>query len=158
MRWLLLVAILLFIAAQISRLRPSKRDQQLQDLRQAATRAGLLVRFWTQRNSGYQHRQLPESGYQYVLPWPSKDEPVARWAVWQSAAGELFPLGGTAIPDLAGRWLETFRQRFPDAWALLECSDSGIGLLWQERGAAEDINNIADSLVALRENLRALPG
>ncbi len=158
MRWLVLVAILLFIAAQISRLIPSKRDQQLQDLRQAATRAGLLVRFWTKRNSVYQHRQLPESGYQYVLHFPAKDEPVERWAVWQNTAGELFPLGGTPTPELARRWLETFRERFPDSWAMLECSGSGIGLLWQERGSVEDIHTIADSLGTLRENLNALPG
>jgi hypothetical protein len=158
MRWLVLVAILLFVFAQITRLRPSRRDQQLQVLRNAATRAGLVVRFWTMRNSGYSHRQLPESGFIYLLPWPSRRIlTTPSWALWVNANGEMLILDGQP-PDLARQWVSSFRERFTDAWALLECNDAGVGLLWQERGEPSDVQNIADALDLLRKNLDALPG
>lgn len=157
MRWLILAAILLFIVAQLTRLRPSQRDKQLEDLRKAAGRAGLSVRFWTLRNSGYSQRQLPESGYLYLLPWPAKYVPSGKWALWINASGETMVLAGQP-PDLSRQWLDSFRHRFADAWALLECNDSGIGLVWQERGQSEDVQNIADAMLLLRDNLEALPG
>jgi hypothetical protein len=156
-RWLVLLAILLFVIAQITRLRPSRRDQQLQVLRNTATRAGLVVRFWTLRNSGYSHRQLPESGFIYLLPWPPRHVHPSSWALWVNANGEMLMLDGQ-VPDLARQWVTSFRERFTDAWALLECNEAGVGLLWQERGEPADVQNIADALDLLRKNLDALPG
>ncbi|HSC76756.1 MAG TPA: hypothetical protein VLB90_11030 [Pseudomonadales bacterium] len=157
MRWIILVAIIVFVVSQIIHLRPSKRDQQLQALRKAATRAGFVVRFWTLRNSGYDHRQLPESGFMYLLPRQSRHVANSNaWALWISANGEMLNIGGHP-PDLARQCLTAFRERFPDAWALLECSDAGLGLLWQERGEPDDVQNIADALDLLRKNLDALP-
>lgn len=157
MRWLVLVAILLFIFSQLTRLRPSKRDQQLQGLRKAASRAGLVVRFWTARNSGYRLRQLPESGFVYLLPRLPQRDPEKPWALWLHADGGTQVLVGQP-PELASQWLDAFRNRFTDAWALLECNDAGISLLWQERGEPDDVQNIADALQLLRQNLDALPG
>lgn len=158
MRWLVLVAILLFVFAQITRLRPSKRDKQLQELRKTAARAGLVVRFWTLRNSGYTHRQLPESGFIYLMPWPPKHVHTSPpWGLWMNASGDILGLAGQP-PDLARQWVSSFRERFTDAWALLECNDAGVGLLWQERGEPSDVQNIADALDLLRKNLDALPG
>ena len=157
MRWIILIGIILFVVAQIARLRPSKRDQQLQNLRKAASHAGFIVRFWTARNSGYSHRNLPESAFIYLLPWQPKVTHTADvWAVWINANGEMVNVAGQP-PDLAQQWLVSFRERFPDAWALLECNATGMGLLWQERGDANDIQNIADALDLLRKNLNALP-
>ena len=155
MRWIILIAIILFIAAQITRLRPSKRDQQLQSLRKAASHAGFIVRFWTARNSGYIYRGLPESAFIYLLPWqPEIIHTTDIWALWVNANGEMVNIAGQP-PDLARQWLVSFRERFPDAWALLECNSTGLGLLWQERGDANDIQNIADALDLLRKNLNA---
>lgn len=157
MRWIILIAIILFVVSQIIHLRPSKRDQQLQALRKAATRAGFVVRFWTLRNSGYDHRQLPESGFMYLLP--SKSGYVANskpWALWINADGEMRSVAGQP-PDLAQQCLTSFRERFTNAWALLECNDAGLGLLWEERGDVSDVQNIADALDLLRKNLDALP-
>ncbi len=157
MRWLILAAILLFIAAQVSRMRPSKRDQQLQALRQVATRAGLTVRFWTARNSGYRLRQLPESGYQYLLPRRLQGDAEPVWALWLDSDGRITPLGGQP-PELAYQWLEAFHGRFHEPWALLESCQAGLGLVWQERGTPEDVTNICEALQLLRQNLDALPG
>lgn len=158
MRWILLIAILLFVCGQIVRMRPTKRDQQLQVLRKAAMQVGLTVRFWTRRNSGYNYKSLPESGFIYLLPWPPKHHLVVNhWAVWLSAGGDIVTVTG-AVPDLAQQWLLSFRTRFADAWALLEYNQSGIALLWQERGGPDDVKNIADALDLLRKNLDALPG
>ena len=155
MRWIILIAIILFIAAQITRLRPSKRDQQLQSLRKAAAHAGFIVRFWTARNSGYSYRALPESAFIYLLPWqPQTNNTTDVWALWVSANGEMVNIAGQPS-DLARQWLVSFRERFPDAWALLECNSTGLGLLWQERGDPGDIQNIADALDLLRKNLNA---
>ena len=157
MRWVILIGIILFVIAQIMRLRPSKRDQQLQSLRKAASHAGFIVRFWTARNSGYSHHNLPESAFIYLLPWqPKVTHTDDVWALWINAKGEMVNLAGQP-PDLAQQWLVSFRERFPDAWALLECNATGMGLLWQERGDANDIQNIADALDLLRKNLNALP-
>lgn len=156
-RWLVLFAVFAFVFSQISRLRPSKRDRQLQALRKAATNAGLLVRFWTARKSGYSFRQLPESGFVYQLPWIANRHSPVSWAIWIGADGRISNLAGHP-PDLAEQWLFSFRDRFPDAWALLESNDSGINLLWQERGEPDDVQNIADGMSLLRKNLDALPG
>ena len=158
MRWILLIGILLFVCAQIVRMRPTKRDQQLEGLRKTATRAGLAVRFWTLRNSGYTFRELPESGFVYLLPWPPKhSHDVRHWAVWLGNRGDVVSLAG-AVPDLAKQWLISFGSNFTDAWGLLQCNESGIGLLWQERGSPEDVQKIADALDLLRKNIDALPG
>jgi hypothetical protein len=157
MRWLVLIAILAFVFSQLTRLRPSKRDQQLQALRKAAANAGLLVRFWTARNSGYTNRQLPDSGFIYQLPWMAHRHAPVNWAIWIAVDGSLSNLAGNP-PELAERWLFSFRDRFADAWALLECNDSGLNLLWHERGEPDDVQNIADALDLLRKNLDALPG
>src|SRR6478735_361002 len=157
MRWLVLLAILLFVVAQITRMRPSKRDLQLQGLRKAAARAGLVVRFWTVRNSGYSHRQLPESAFIYLQPWsPEYIHNAPAWTLWMNASGEMLSLVGKP-PDLARQYLHSFRERFTDAWALLECNHAGLGLLWQERGEPDDVQNIADALDLLRKNLDVLP-
>lgn len=156
-RWIILVFVSLFIVAQVMRLQPSRRDRQLQALRQAAARAGLAVRFWTLRNSGYSHRQLPESGFMYYFPWPLQEPPLAVWAVWMNPAGEVFDVSGKS-PDLARQWLDSFREKYSGAWALLECSATGMGLLWQERGEPEDVHNIAEALDLLRKNIDAIPG
>lgn len=157
MRWIILIAIILFVVSKIIHLRPSKRDQQLQALRKAATRAGFVVRFWTLRNSGYEHRQLPESGFIYLLPRQSRNIPNSNaWALWVSASGEMLNVAGHP-PDLARQYLTSFRERFINAWALLECNDAGLGFLWEERGDVSDIQNIADALDLLRKNLDALP-
>ena len=131
MRWLVLIAILLFIAGQLTRLRPSSRDKQLQALRQAATRAGLHVAFWTARNSGYTLRQLPASGFMYQLAWPPKSAVPPGWAIWVSAEGEFIALE-SPVPAEARAALQGFRERFADGWALFECTEQGLRLLWQE--------------------------
>ncbi len=152
-----IAVILLFVFGQLTRLRPSGRDRQLQALRKAATSAGLSVRFWTARNSGYNQRQLPESGYLYQLPCQKGFAHQAIWALWLESGGGVLALAGQP-PDLARDWLDAFRLRFPDGWALLECTESGVGLLWQERGEPDDVQKIADALNRLRQNLDALPG
>ncbi|MBK8288122.1 MAG: hypothetical protein IPK95_05330 [Cellvibrionales bacterium] len=158
MRWLVLIAILVFVFAQITRMRPSRRDQQLQALRKAASVAGLTVRFWTSRNSGYSHRQLPESGFMYILPWPLKhDHAAPAWALWVNSHGEVLNIAGQP-PELAQQYLASFRERFADAWGLLECNNAGVCLLWEERGEPADVQDIADALDLLRKNLDALPG
>lgn len=157
MRWFVLLVILLFIAVQITRMRPSKRDQQLQGLRKIATHAGLKVNFWTLRNSGYSNRHLPESGFMYCLPAQQNMPPLTKWALWVNANGEILTLAG-APPDLAKQWLVSFREQFPDAWALLDSTPAGIGLLWEERGQPEAVQSIADALDLLRKNLEAIPG
>lgn len=152
MRWLLLVFIALFVFGQLTRLRPSQRDQQLQTLRAAAAQAGLLVRFWTARNSGYTYRHLPASGFLYSLPWPPKTAAPQHWGLWLSADGETVVLAGDP-PSVAHDWLRSFRQRFPDAWVLLECADAGLGVLWQERGTDADVKSLAAALDLLRKSL-----
>jgi hypothetical protein len=151
-RWLVLAAILLFIVAQMTRLRPSKRDQQLQALRAAAGRAGLSVRFWASRTSGYKLRQLPESGYIYILPWPLPHSVSVRWALWLDADGSTSTLAGEP-PAVARDWLVAFRQRFPDGWALLETGEAGLCVLWQERGDVLDVEHLAQALDLLRKSL-----
>jgi hypothetical protein len=157
MRWFVLLVILLFIAVQITRMRPSKRDQQLRDLRKVAAHAGLTVHFWTLRNSGYSNRHLPESGFVYCLPAQPNTPPLSKWALWINKNGEMLALAGTP-PDLAKQWLVSFREQFPDAWALLDSTNAGISLLWEERGQPEGVQNIADALDLLRKNLDAIPG
>lgn len=152
LRWLFIAVVAFFILGQVTRLRPSKRDQQLQALRAAAAQAGLSVRFWTSRNSGYQYRQLPASGFLYSLPWLSHGDVPSRWAVWVSETGEMVTLAGSP-PELAKGWLASFRQRFPDGWALLECTQPGLGVLWQERGTEEDVKSLAAALDLLRKSL-----
>lgn len=152
LRWLFIAVIAFFIVGQLTRLRPSKRDQQLQALRATAAQAGLVVRFWTSRNSGYQHRQLPTSGFLYSLPWLSHGDTPQHWAVWVSEAGDMVTLAGNP-PSLAQEWLTSFRQRFPDGWALLECTQTGLGVLWQERGNADDVRSLASALGLLRKSL-----
>lgn len=152
MRWLFVLIIAGFIVGQIARLRPSRRDQQLQLLRAAAAQSGLSVRFWTARNSGYQHRHLPDSGFLYSLPWLSHANSPANWALWVSEHGEITTLSGSP-PALARDWLASFRVRFPDGWALLECSQSGLGILWQERGSEADVKSLAAALDLLRKSM-----
>lgn len=156
-RIVVIAAILLFVFGQLTRLRPSGRDRQLQALRKAATSAGLSVRFWTARNSGYSQRQLPESGYLYQLPCPKELASREIWALWLDSGGGVLTIAGQP-PDLARDWLDAFRNRFSDGWALLECTEAGMGLLWQERGEPDDVQKIADALNRLRQNLDALPG
>ena len=156
-RYVIIIAIVLFVLAQLTRLRPSNRDQQLQALRKAAANAGLAVRFWTARNSGYKQRYLPESGYLYQLPLMPDERPCLPWALWLASSGEMVTLAGQP-PELARQWLASFRERFADAWGMLECSGTGMGLLWQERGEPDDVQKIADALTLLRHNLDALPG
>ena len=150
-RWIVLAFALLFIASRLTRLRPSAHDKKLELLRQTAAQMGLAVRFWTLRTSGYQRRQLPESGYMYYFPWPITDQPQALWAVWLNAEGEVQNIAGN-VPALAQQWLVAFRQNFPEHWAMLECSATGSGLLWQERGEPDDVKNIAQALGVLRKN------
>lgn len=151
-RWLLLAFVIAFIVGQVTRLLPSARDRQLAALRAAAAASGVRVRFWTARQSGYTYPRLPESGFLYQLPWPPNREPDARWALWQPADGEGVILSGRP-PALAGEWLASFRQRFPDAWALLECSPEGLGLLWLERGTVEDTRSLVQALDLLQKSL-----
>ncbi len=155
-RWIVLIFALLFIFSRMTRLQPSSRDKKLQLLRQTAAQAGLAVRFWTLRTSGYQRRQLPESGFMYYFPWPITETPKMLWAVWLNADGELQDVAGK-VPVLAQQWLTSFRQNFPDSWALLECSATGMGLLWQECGEPQDVTNIAQALDVLRKNLDVIP-
>jgi hypothetical protein len=152
MLWLVLMIVFLFVFKQISRLRLSKRDRQLQALREAATHAGLLVRFWTLRASGYRLCGLPESGFSYVLRWPPKYTPAEYWGLWLSATGEIQKLAGTPSV-LAYEWLESFHLRFAGGWALLDISDAGIALLWQERGTKEDVADLAVALDNLMKTI-----
>lgn len=153
MKWLILVAVVAFIAAQIVRMRPSARDKQLQVLRQAAARAGLLVRFWTARSSGYTVRGLPDSGFCYTLGWQRGDVSHGRWAVWLSVEGDRRKLSGTP-PEIALEWLAAFQRQFPASWALLESTDAGLSVLWQERGTEKDIQGLAEALRLLEKTLK----
>jgi len=156
-RWIVLVFALLFIFSRLTRLQPSSRDKKLQLLRQTAAQMGLAVRFWTLRTSGYQHRQLPESGFMYYFPWPLTEQPKTLWAIWLNKDGEMQNIAG-AVPILAEQWLISFRQNFPSKWALLECSATGVGLLWQEHGELDDVKNIAQALDVLRKNFDVIQG
>ena len=152
MKWLVLIAIVAFIASQITRLRPSARDAQLQKLRQSATRSGLLVRFWTLRSSGLSLRKLPESGFVYILPWSRGSVVSPRWALYLSEQGECSSLAGSP-PGVAHDWLNAFQQQFPAAWALLESTDVGLSVLWQERGTEKDIEDLASAMKLLLKSL-----
>ncbi len=150
-RWVILAFAVLFIISRLARLQPSPRDKKLQLMRQAATQAGLAVRFWTKRNSGYQSRLLPESGFMYYFPWPVSDQPKKHWAIWLDVEGNTHGIAGE-VPDLAQKCLYSFQQNFPNSWALLECNAVGMGLLWQECGELDDVNKIAQALDVLRKN------
>ncbi len=156
-RWIVLVFALLFIFSRLTRMRLSPRDKKLQSLRETAAQMGLAVRFWTLRTSGYQRRQLPESGFMYYFPWPLTEQPAALWAIWLNANGEMQNVAGE-VPVLARQWLTSFHQSFPDSWALLECSATGVGLLWQEQGEPDDVKNIAQALDVLRKNFDVIQG
>lgn len=156
-RWIVLIFALLFIFSRLTRMQLSPRDKKLQLLRQTAAQMGLSVRFWTLRTSGYQRRQLPESGFMYYFPWPLTEQPKALWAIWLSVDGEIQNIAGK-VPALAQQWLSSFHQNFPDSWALLECSATGVGLLWQECGEPDDIKNIAQALDVLRKNFDVIQG
>lgn len=152
MKWLVLIAILAFIASQITRLRPSARDAQLQKLRQSASRSGLLVRFWTLRSSGLSLRKLPESGFVYILPWPHGSPVPSRWALYLSEQGECSAQAGSP-PGVAYDWLNAFQQQFPAGWALLESAEGGVSVLWQERGTEKDIEALAAAMRLLLKSL-----
>ncbi len=153
LRWIVLLLIVFFVAGQLAHLRPSRRDKQLQAMRSTAARAGLGVRFWTARSSGYVLRQLPTTAFMYSLPWPNRSQRVQRWALWMQADnGETIVLAGEP-PKLAQDWLSAFRQRYPSAWALLECGDNGLGVLWQELGNEQDVQSLAEALDLLQKSL-----
>ena len=154
-RWIVLVFALLFMFSRMTRLQPSARDRKLQTLRQVAAQMGLTVRFWTLRTSGYPSRQLPNSGFMYYFPWPITEPPAALWAVWMSTEGAVLDVAGQ-VPALARQWLNAFHQNFPGHWALLECSTTGMGLLWKEVGEPDDVKNIAHALDLLRKNLAVI--
>ncbi len=156
-RWIILAFALLFIFSRVTRLQPSHRDKKLQVLRQTATQAGLAVRFWTKRTSGYQARLLPESGFMYYFPWFASERPKSHWAVWLDVEGNTHRVAGE-VPDLAQQCLRSFQKNFPESWALLECNAIGMGLLWQEQGEPEDVNNIAQALDVLRKNFDVVSG
>ncbi len=152
MKWLILIAVVAFIAAQITRLRPSARDGQLQRLRKKAAEEGLLVRFWSSRNSGYIARGLPETGFSYSLPWPHADTAFTRWAVWLGVEGDKKILAGKP-PDVALEWLDAFQKQFPAGWALLESTESGLAVLWQERGNEKNIEDLSAALRLLSKSI-----
>ena len=152
MKFLVLVAIIVFIAAQITRLRPSARDSQLQALRLAAGHAGLLVKFWSARNSGYTHRELPESGFMYILPWVIGYSSFSRWGIWVSSEGHTRVLAGKP-PQVAMEWLSAFQHQFPLGWALLESGEAGLSVLWQERGTEKDVKDLAAAMNLLKDSL-----
>lgn len=157
MRWIFLAFAVLFVVAQVVRIQPSRRDKQLLLLRQAATRAGLAVRFWTARSGGYNNRQLPASGFMYYIPWNVKEPAPLSWSVWMQANGEIQNVVGNP-PALAHQWLTAFRNTHVDAWALLECNATGLGVLWKEQGEPEGVQQIADALHLLRQNISVVSG
>lgn len=152
LRWVLLLGIVAFVISQVMRMRPSARDDQLLQLRQTAREAGLQVRFWTRANSGYTQVYLPETGFSYTLPYPRGAEGVARWGLWVSEAGEFRDVVGT-VPPLAKSWLESFRQRYPGAWALLESNEAGLSVLWPERGDSQAMGEFVDAIQLLQKSI-----
>lgn len=153
---LIVLAILLFVGMHLSKLLPSKRDGQLQRLRDCAKREGLQVSFWTARVQRYQHYQLPASGFQYLLPQAQDREPPASWALWLNEKGELRKLHGI-VPEQAQFFAEAYAKRYPKGWLLLEQRASGLGFVWEERGGEQDVIDLSVSLRNLREQLAALP-
>lgn len=154
---LVILAILLFIVMQLAKLKPSKRDRQLQRLRDSARREGLQVVFWTASSQRYQHRSLPGSGFQYLLPAQDRDAPQLVWALWIDSQGERSVLAGVP-PEQAHHFVVAFQRRYSDGWLLLEQRADGLAALWQERGTEQDVVNLAQGLRVLREQLQALPG
>jgi hypothetical protein len=151
MRWFILLVVVAFVVGQVMRLRPSSRDVQLQKMRQAASRLGLFVRFWTLRASGYTQYGLPESGFMYSLPLGDARS-LNRWVLWMTGAGDVRVLSGTP-PDLARDWLQAFRQRHPDSWILLEYSDSALSVLWEEKGGEKAVEDLAGALSLLKKSI-----
>lgn len=152
LRWLLLLVVVAFVVGQLMRLRPSARDAQLLLLRQAARAAGLQVRFWTRSSSGYSQRFLPDSGYSYTLPSLRGEAVPGRWAAWISEQGELCDVAGN-VPSVAKSWLEAFQQRYPGAWALLESNETGLAVLWPERGEQQAIVDFSEALQLLKKSI-----
>lgn len=153
---LVVAAILLFVGMQVTRMLPSKRDAQLQRLRDCAKQQGLQVSFWTARVQRYQHHQLPASGFQYLLPEPDENDLKPAWALWINSAGETRKLHGQ-VPQQAFHFASAYQQRFERGWLLLEQRASGLGFVWEERGTEKDVIDLAASVRNLREQLRALP-
>ena len=154
---LVVLAILLFVGMQVTRMLPSKRDAQLQRLRECAKREGLQVSYWTARSQRYQHFQFPAAGFEYLLPEPDESDSKASWALWANAAGELRKIHGP-VPDQAENFVRAYQQRFNAGWILLEQRGSGLGFVWEERGHEQDVIDLAQSVRNLREQLGALPG
>lgn len=154
---LIIAAIILFIGMQVTRMIPSKRDEQLHRLRECAKREGLQVSFWTARTQRYQHHQLPASGFQYLLPEAPDHTPPASWALWANSKGELRKLHGE-VPEQAVNFVQAFQRRYANGWILLEQRAGGLGFVWEERGQTQDVIDLAASVRNLREQLGALPG
>ena len=133
----------LFVLGSAFALRPSPRQRQLANLRQAAVGAGLRVSV-----------RPGETLVDYLLPW------------------RIVDLDGTRVPDLvaarepAGPWrievrrgpapqaLQSLLEALPPSVTRIVVGAEGLSARWPEHGSDAAVVAIADALARLRELCR----
>ena len=139
----IVILIILVIAGPILTMMPSRRDRQLSALRQEAYRSGFRVEVLKDdfvRKLG-EEPGLP-SWMLYWVPWPPTVSEAAVKALQPTVSrdpGQL-PAG---LPALG----------VPEPFAALYLDPRRVGLVWQEKGYAENMGQaLADFKAALEQD------
>jgi uncharacterized membrane protein YccC len=166
MVYLLILFVLAIILSPLLSLRQSPRQKQITLLRQCATRKGLRVTL--SRPLGAREGEGRMDTAVYRLPWAvdSVGSTIRRAEQWQ-----LVHNNGKGSESVWGEWrwltLPPGEELFPAISQLLEPAEAlsqkisgleacakGVAVYWQEEGSEQDVNDIAEALTCLRDEIR----
>ncbi len=163
MTYLLILFVFLIIISPLMWFRQSPRQKLLICMRKKATTLGMTVQLSTSADNQSEKKRL--DCVTYKLPWHldsvrSSKTHMEDWLLIKSIKrgeasiwSEWSWLGRQCNKDIT-REIDSALKNLPNTISALQARSDGIMVYWKEEGGGEDVLNIHDSLLALRNVIR----
>ena len=152
MTWLLIVLAVAVVLSPLMWFRQSPRQKLITDLRRSASALGLQVSLHRRPDAREEETRLETVCYR--LPWLSdncrQDLVIHRHSSrgWDGPAGWLWTLA-QAAPEWDAVLLDVLPQ-LPAGVSAVVANSAGLGVIWNEREDAADLQKIATQLKKLQ--------
>jgi len=159
MTWLLIVLAVAIVLSPLMWFRQSPRQKLITELRRSAGSAGLQVTLYRRPDAREDETRLEYVCYR--LPWLT-DDCRQNWVLhrfskrgWDSAC----PGWQWTLSQASPQWdafLGEMLDDLPSGVSAIIATDAGIGMIWNERDNAADLEKIAHKLKKLQHQAKEI--